>query len=208
MSRCPCQVASSPTPELWEVRCSPPPWRDKPWRTVLVVAGLGTCCAVLQPGADGGFHALHWRVSDCSWIISSTYICVWFNLCTLALCEKTAADRWLRKLNTPKRSKIREETRAASSEPWSCLGCFQESPGKSLCPPCSLPGTAPLLNPLFTCCRVCSICPPSTFPGCGIALLCPGTGWTLIPLGYFPGDMGLVKRQVPLGTGTKMLYVW
>lgn len=108
---------------------------------------MGTCCAVLQPGADGGFHTLRWRVSDCSWIVSSTYIRVWFNLRTLALCEKTAADRWVRKLNTPKRSKIREETRAASSEPWSCLGCFQKSPGKSLCPPCSLPGTAPLLNP-------------------------------------------------------------
>lgn len=58
-------------------------------------------------------------------------MCAWFNLCTLALCEKTAADQWLRKLNTPKRSKIREEIRDASSKPQSCLGCFQESLGSA-----------------------------------------------------------------------------
>ena len=158
-----------------------------------MVAGPGTRCAVLQLGADGGFHALRWCVSDCSWIVSSTYICVWFNLCMLALCEKTAADQWLRKLNTPKRSKIREETRAASSKSRSCLGCFQESPGKSLCPPCSVPGTAPLLNPpphRLQQGRAQRPSPPAPLRIRGIALPCPGAGRTLFPSGCFPGSRG------------------
>lgn len=165
-------------------------------------AGPGTLCAVLQLGADGGFHALRWCVSDCSWIISNTYICVWFNLCTLALCEKTAADQWLRKLNTSKRSKIREETRAASSKPQSCLGCFQESPGKNLCSPCSVPRTAPLLNPPPRQLQQGTVqhpSPPAPLSICGTAPLCHGSGWILIPTGCFPGDRA---GKVPGGLGT------
>lgn len=122
----------------------------------------------------------------------------------LALCEKTAADRWLRKLNTPKRSKIREETRAASSEPWCCLGCFQKSAEKSLCPPCSVPGTAPLLNPPPLCLQQGSAQHSSPRQHLstsvrGITPPCPGAGWTLIPLGCFPGDK---TGKVPGGLGT------
>lgn len=94
------------------------------------------------------FHTLHWHVSDCSWMISNTYICVWFSSCTLALCEKTAADQRLGKLNAPKRSKIREQELLPLSD-GAASAASRRAPGRASALPAPSPGLplAPPPNP-------------------------------------------------------------